>query len=209
VQDAAHERPFHRSPLEDDQIALASRLEQLRIDTFGDHLVLARKPHGRRLGRRLAGCDERVETREQAVALGTARRIREPFGREECRDRQRGRVAEGEIGQRRQPRLEPVDDVEAAQLERQREVGARPDGHADPAPAGDRHGRAERDDLRVDAVEQCAAPRGELLCPVRRSEDRDRVPEPPQLLGDAGHVLVDVMRLRPRERRHQAESHCA
>src|SRR5262249_25540044 len=41
-----------------------------------------------------------------------------------------------------------------------------------------------------------------------RGEDGDRVAAAAQRVRDAGHVLVDVVRLRPRKRRHETDAHC-
>ena len=77
-------------------------------------LVAAREADGRGLGDVLARREQRVDACQQPLALRAARRIAEPLGREERRDRERRRVPEREIGEARQPRLEAVDDVEAA-----------------------------------------------------------------------------------------------
>ena len=168
---------------------------------------MAREADRRRCRGLLARRHERVEAPEQSVALRATRRVRESLGREEGRNRQRLRVAEREIRQRRQPRLEAVHDVEVTERKREREV--RPHTHGDPdaAAARDRYRRPERDDLGVEAVEQCAPPGCQLLRPIGRGEDRDRVPEAAQLPGDSLHVFVHVVRLRPGKRRNQAEPH--
>ena len=102
-----------------------------------------------------------------------------------------------------------MDDVELTELERQCQVRARSDRDADAAAPRDRHGRPERDDLGLEPVEERAPARRQLFRPVRGREDRDGVPKRTQLLRDTGHMLVDVVRLRPGERRHQANAHRA
>src|SRR6266536_5874483 len=62
-------------PLEDDQVALAPRLEELGLDPLADDAVVARKAGGGRLGSLLDGRDERVDAPEQAVALRPSGRI--------------------------------------------------------------------------------------------------------------------------------------
>jgi hypothetical protein len=119
---------------------------------------------------------------------------------------ERLRVAEREVGEARQPRLEAVHDVVQAGREREREVCARAHRDAHPAPPGDRDGRAHRDHVRDAAVSERAPSREQVRGPARRGEDGDVVPEPAQLPGDAGDVLVDVVGLRPVERRHQADA---
>ena len=99
-----------------------------------------------------------------------------------------------------------MDDVVAATREREREVRADADRHADPAPARDGDGRAERDHLRIGSLEQGAASGDEVGCPRRRREHGDVVPEPSQARGEAGDVLVDVVWPRPGERRDEADA---
>jgi hypothetical protein len=168
-------------------------------------VVSPRESGGRRLGRRFARRDESVETREQTFALRAPRWIREPVRRDERCDGQRLRITQCEIRQARQARLEPVDDVEAAERERHREVCTRTHRHADSAPPRDRHRRPERNEVGIEPVEQRATPRSEVAGAVRGCEDRDRVAQRPQLAGHALDVLVDVVRLRPGERRHEAD----
>ena len=102
------------TPLEDDQVPFGAGSEQRRVDSLADDSVLARETHGRRLGRLLARRDECIHACEQPVALGLAGRVAKPLGREERCDRQRLRVAQREVRQRRQARLEAVHDVEAS-----------------------------------------------------------------------------------------------
>src|SRR5262249_14560129 len=102
---------------------------------------------------------------------------------------------------------EAVTAVTPPRLEREREIRARADRHADPAAARDRNGRPEGDDVRVEAVQQCPAACRELFRLVRGGEDRDRVTEAAQLVGDPGHMLVYIVWLRPRERRDEAKPH--
>jgi hypothetical protein len=128
---------------------------------------VAREAHCCGFGGVLARRDQRVEPSEQPVALRPSRRIGEPLRRKEGRDRQSRRVAQREVREGRQARLEPVDDVEAPELEREREVRTGTDRDADPAAPRDRDGGAQRDDLRVEAVEQRASACRELLRAIR------------------------------------------
>ena len=156
--------------------------------------VLAREARRRGLRGLVARREERVERREQPLALRPAGRIAEPLGREERRDRERLRVAQREVRQARKARLEAVDDVEAAECEREREVRADADRDAHPAAPRDRHRRPEGDDLGVEAVEERAPSGGEVAGPVRRREHGHRVPQRAQLPRDA----------RPRARSRRA-----
>jgi hypothetical protein len=99
-----------------------------------------------------------------------------------------------------------VDDVEAAGAEREREVRAHAHRYAHAAAAGDRQRRSERDHVRLRAVEEDAATGREIACAVRRREHRDRVPQRAEAARDAVHVLVDVVWLRPGERRDEADA---
>ena len=170
------DRALVRPPLEHDQVAFRARTEELEVDSFGHDAVLTGKAHRR--GRRslLARRDERIDASAQAVALRLPGRIAEPLGRQERRDGQRLCVAEREVRERRQPGLEAVDDVEAAQRQRQRQVGARADRNADAAPTRDRHGRAEGHDFGVEPVEQRAPSRRQSRA---RFDDASTVAECP------------------------------
>jgi len=165
------------------------------------------KSRGRR--GRVARRHERVETREQSVALRFARRIAESVRRDEGRHGERLCVAEREVGEARQTRLEAVHDVEAAECERQRQVRARADRDADPASTRDRNRRPEGDNVRVEPVEQCAPARGQIARAVGGREDRDGVSDSAELGRDPRDVLVDVVRLRPGERRDETDPKAA
>jgi len=60
--------------------------------------------------------------------------------------------------------------------------------------------------LGLEPVEECAPPCREVARPVGRGENRRRMPPLSQLSGDPGHVLVDVVGLRPGEGRDEADS---
>src|SRR5439155_16816392 len=124
--------------------------------------------------------DERVESGQQAVALRAAGRITQALRRKERRNCERLRIAEGEIGEGGQSRLEAVHDVEAPERERKREIRSCPDGHADSAAPGDRYGRAHDDDLGIEPVEEGAPSGSEIAGPVRGGEDGHRMPELPE-----------------------------
>jgi hypothetical protein len=206
AEDGADQRALRRPPLEHDQPPLAARAEELQVDALRDDPVVPGEPHRRHLGRLLARREQYVEPREQPAPLGLARRVAEAFGRQERRDRQRLSVAEREIREAREPGLEPVDDVEPSEGEREREVRAGADRDAHPAAPRDRHGRPDRDDLGVEPVQQRTPARGEVARAIRRGDDRDGVAECPQLTGDAVDMLVDVVRLGQGERRHEADA---
>lgn len=209
AHERAQERPLALAPLEHDALLLSRRDEQPGVDPLGDELVAARE--ARRGSSGDLGCrrEERVDAGEQPLALRLARRIGEPLRREERRRRECTGVAEREVRQARQARLEAVHDVEAAAREREREAGANADGNAHPAPPRDRHGRAERHEVpeRVAISKQRPASFAEIAGAVRRREDGHVVAALPQLPRQRCDVLVDVVRLRPGERRHESDTH--
>ncbi len=103
-----------------------------------------------------------------------------------------------------------VEDVEGVRTERELEVRADADGDSEPALPRDRHRGAERDDpgqrlaLRAETPQRAPAA-SEVRRAVRRRQNDDFVPPPAQLLRRGVHVLVDRVRLRPRERRDHAD----
>jgi hypothetical protein len=98
-----------------------------------------------------------------------------------------------------------VDDVEATRFECEPQVRTRPDRDAHPAAPRDRHRGADRDHLRVRAVEERAPAGAKVGRAVRRREHGDLVAELAQLPRGPGDVLVHVVRLRPRERRDETD----
>src|SRR2546427_1891492 len=105
--------------------------EEFRLEALADDVIVAWKARGGCLGCVLAGRDERVDTAEQSVPLRSARGIAEPFRRQKGRNGHGLRVTQSQIGQRRKPGLEAVDDVEPPECKREREVRTRADGDAD------------------------------------------------------------------------------
>ncbi len=99
-----------------------------------------------------------------------------------------------------------MHDVVLADREREGQVRADSDGDAHPTAAGDRNRGADRNELRVRAVRKRAPAREQVARARRGREDGDGVPERTQLSRHSRHVLVDVVRLRPRERRDEADS---
>ena len=94
--------------------ASPGRPEELGVDALLDDPVLAGEALRGRVGGLRRGRDERVDAREQPLALRLARRVAEALRREEARHRERARVPQGDVREARQPRLEAVDDVELA-----------------------------------------------------------------------------------------------
>ena len=165
-------------------------------------LVAAGETDGGRLRDRFVRREQRVDPREQALPLRAGGRVAEPVRREERRRGQRGGVAQRQIRQARQSRLETVHHVEAAPRKGEREARADADRHAHAAPTGDPHRRADCDQLRVVEVsEQGASPGCQIAGAVRGGQDRDRMTASTQLTREPVHVLVHVVRLRPGERR--------
>jgi len=99
-----------------------------------------------------------------------------------------------------------VDDVEPASTEREQEVCAHADGDAEVRAPRDRDGRPDRDHLPFEPSLERASAVEEVPSPGRGSEHRDLVPELPERLGGALHVRVHLVRLRPRERRDEADA---
>jgi hypothetical protein len=101
-----------------------------------------------------------------------------------------------------------VDDVEVAACQREPQVRLHADRDAHLRAARDRDGGPDRDDVprgRV-AVDHPAA--GEEVGGARRGREHGHgVPEGPKPARDARDVLVDVVRLRPRKRRDEADAH--
>ena len=67
-------------------------------------------------------------------------------------------------------------------------------------------GRRLLDTVRGFTVAQRTSPRCEVRGAVRRRENAHGMAPVAEPLGDPGHVLVHVVRLRPREGGHQADS---
>ena len=167
--------------------------KRLGVDARREDPIVAGEALRRRRGGRLGGGDQRVDPGEQLLAQGPPRRIAEPVGREEARDAERLGVAQREVRDARQPRLEAVDDVEAALLEREAEVRADADRDAEAGATRDGNGGADRDRLGGVAARERATPCREVGRPPRRREHGDRVPQRAQLLRDPGDMLVDVV----------------
>ena len=100
-----------------------------------------------------------------------------------------------------------MDDLEVAAGERELELRADAERHPDPAAARDRHRRPDRDDLTRGARVERAAALEEFARPARGREHGHLVPERAKLRRHAGDVLVDVVGLRPVERRDEADAH--
>ena len=103
-------------------------------------------------------------------------------------------------------RLEAVDDVVLALAQREREVRAHADRHAEAGAARDGMLGADGDHLRVQAAVERTPSGQEVGGSARRRDDGDRVAEGAQRFRDAGDVLVDLVRLRPGERRDEADA---
>ena len=199
------QEPFAGPPLADDHVALLDRVKALGVDPERCQPIVAGEAERGRGCRLRRDREQRVDAREEAAPLRLSRRVAQPLGREEARDRQRAAVPKGDVRQARKPRLEAMDDVVAAARERQREVG--PDAHREPDPAAprDRHRRAERDHFAVRPVLERAAARDQVGRPPRWRQDRDVVAEASELGRRARDVLVHVVRLGPGEGRDQAD----
>ena len=147
LHECAEERPLALPPLEHDTLLLPGGREQVRVDPLRDELVSAGEARRGGVGDLRSRGEERIDAGEEPLALGASRRIGETLRREERRRRERARVAEREVRQTRQRRLEAVHDVEAPARKRKREARANADRHSHPAPPRDRHRRPERHEL--------------------------------------------------------------
>jgi hypothetical protein len=207
VQDAAREQPLVRPQLDDDALQLRLRPEEVAVDAGREDAVVAGEALLRGRPGLLRQRDEHVDAPEQPLALRPGRRVGEPVAGDEGGDRQRVRVAEREVRERREARLEAVHDVVAALGERLLQVRLDAHGHAHLRAPRHRHGGPDRDHLRLLAAGQRPASGQQVGRTRRRREHRHVVTQRPQPRSDAGHVLVHVVGLRPGERRDQADPH--
>ena len=158
-QQAQH-RPGDRAltgrQLDDDQLPLPRRREDLGVDPERDRLIVAGIPLRGPLDGRLRRAEERVDPREELCPLVLARGDRDALGREECRGSRCLRLEQRRRREAREPRLESVDDVECAERERGGEVGANAHRQRDPLAERGRDGGADRDDVTDHAALQGA-----------------------------------------------------
>ena len=139
------ERALVRSQFDDDRARLLLWANERRVEAGGEEVVVAGEALRGSVARVSGERDERVDAREQLLALRPGRWIAEPIRGDERGDGARVRFAEREVRERRQPRLEAVDDVVVGGGQREREVGADTDGNAHLGAARDRHGRPDGD----------------------------------------------------------------
>ena len=161
----------------------------------GNRLVVAGEPLGRALDRAGGRAEERVDAGEELRALVLARRNGDPLGGEERGGRRRLGLEQRCRGEAREAGLESVHDVERADREGGREVGAdaHRQGHALRQGGGD--GGADRDDVTDRASLEGAAALEQVGGTRRGGDDGDEVAAPAQRLRRTAHVLVDVVRL--------------
>ena len=125
--------PLGRPPFEHDSLQLLLGTEELGVDAREDEPVVAGQALGGGRGDLGRGRKQCIEPRQQARALRFSEGVAEPLGGEEGGDSERVRFAQREVGQARQPRLEPMDDVEPPPLQRERQVRPDADRNTDPA----------------------------------------------------------------------------
>ena len=208
----AEARELLRAPLDDEAPSCRGSAEELEVDADGQDPVVAGEARGRRLRHCGTRRREGVHAPEQLLPLLPPGWVSEALRRVEGRHGELPRrVAEREVGEAREARLVRVDDVEAVARERELEARPHPQGDAEPAAARDGNGRPHRDDVLerealADELLQRPAACGEGGRPPRRGEDDDLVPATAQRLGRARHVVVDRVRLRPRERGDHADA---
>ena len=193
-------------------VALRRRAEARRGRRRAGTSVVALEALGRRLRGLVRGREERVDARSQPVAAGAPRGVAEAVDGEERRRGQRVRRRQREVREAREARLEAVHDVEAAAREREAEVRAHRDRDAHVRPPRERDRRADGDDVRVGGR---AGARGDRRARSRARDDGASTvtscPRSPQRGGGSVDVRVHLVRLRPRERRDEAdaEAHAA
>ena len=196
-----------RAELDDDRaVLLGGRCEERRVDARRHRAVVAGKALARRGAHAVGERDQRVDPAEQLLACRSRRRVAEAVRGDEGRDRERIGVAQGEVGQRGESRLEAVDDVEP-EGQGLAEVRLYSDRYAELGAT--RHGDrgSHCDHLGTLPRRECAPARQQVARACRGGDDGDLVAERTKLAGDPANVVVDVVRLRPRERGHQANSH--
>ena len=123
--------------------------EERRVDARRDESVVAGEALLRRVPCGLGEREQSIEPAEELLALGARGGIPETLRRGERRDGECVRVAQGEVGERRQPGLESVDDVEVALRECEREIRLHADRHAHLGAAGDGDRRSDCDHVRL------------------------------------------------------------
>ena len=168
--------------------------------------VVAREALRGDVDRLLGRCEQRIDAGEQLGPLILPVAQQNRLGREERRGCDRLRLEQCRVRQARQARLDAVDDVEAAERECGREVGAHADRECDALGQRRRHGRTDRHDVSELAALKCAPSLLEVGCARGRGDHGHAVAAGAQGRCGAPDVLVDVVRLRPGERRDEADA---
>ena len=198
-----------RAQLDDDRLPLRRPARSsVGVDAGREQAVVAREALLGRVAHRLVERDQRVEPPEQLLALRARGRIAEPVRRDERRDRERVacRGARGRRATAARARSRARRRTRPARARARGSPGRRP---ARRAASGARSGSPGRPRSR-----RRRSPRSSARRPASRSAARvdgastvTSCPSATQRAGDARDVLVDVVRLRPRERRHEADAH--
>jgi hypothetical protein len=198
--------PSGRFELDHDDVLLRLRGELVEVDPERDDRVLALEALCGRLGSGRRGREERVDPRSEAVAPRPSRRVREAVDGEERRGGQCVGRGESEVREARKSGLEPVHHVEAAVRQSKSKVRAHGDRDAHVRSPRERDRRADRDDVLVGSPLQRSSPGEEVSGARGRREHRHVVAETPKRGGGAPDVHVDLVRLRPREGRDEADA---
>ena len=185
---------------------LRGRREEGQVDARRDEREGAGEALVRPGERLLARREQRVDPRQQAVALVAARRVPEPLRVDERRRRGRLRLEQRDVREPRHGRVEAVDDVEVPATERRRDVRADTDRDPHRRTRRDRHRARDGDDAVELAALEGATARDQIGRPRGRREHDHAVPASAERLRDAGHVLVRVVRHGPRVRGHEADA---
>ena len=152
------------------------------------------------------GREERVDAGSEAIAAGTPRGVREAIDGEERGRSERVRRVQREVGQAWETRLESVHDVEAALGQRKAEVRSHGHRHAHVRPSREWNRRADGDDLRIVAALERTTPGQQVTRSRGGRQDRHRMAALAKRSRRAVDVRVHLVRLRPRERRDEADA---
>ena len=203
---SARRRPTGNLELDGDHISLRRRGERVEVEAERNDDVLALEAVACRLRGLLGGREERVDAGSEAIAAGAPRGVCEAVDGEERGRSERVRRVQREVGQAWETRLESVHDVEAALGQREAEVRSHGDRHAHVRPSREWDRRADGDDLRIVAALERSAPGQQVARSRRRRQDRHRMAALAKRSRRAVDVRVHLVRLRPRERRDEADA---
>ena len=203
---SARDESAGRLELDRDQAALAPRPKHCRVHADWHELVVALEALGGGDGGLFRGGEERIDPDSQPISPRPAGGVPEPLGREERGCGQSVCRSEREVRQARQTRLEPVHHVEASSSECKPQVGAHRDRHAHVCSSRDGYRGSDGDDLGVDIALKRSSACEEVARARRWREHRDVVSALSERSGCTRDVRVDLVGLRPRKGRDEADT---